>query len=446
MEAIKRKRRPRGLGSAYQQGGKGSYYIKWVDKASGRVMVECTHSDDRAKAEKLLQRRNGASQEGVTYDPAVARVRMQDLFDDFYANRKAKETYKSLTHVEARWRLHLEPVFGKMKAAALTSMHLDRYRIQRRAEGAQKATTNRELALARAILRLGHRNKKLAVVPFVEMFDESDNVREGYLTVADFDKLDAACGKVGGLWLRCMLQIGFTYGWRLEEVRRLTLAHIDLARNQLVLHSHETKNGKPRQVPMSPTIRTMIEVLIDGKKKPGDRVFTRRTKLQGRTVELPVKDFRRRWQRAVLLAGLGHLICRPCHHNLDERARLTADALPATLKCPKCGTQNRLKQAIFVGARFHDLRRSMATSWDEAAVPREVIRKVAGWETDAMWRRYRQFKDKHSKAGLDKVEAYFAAERTKEAEAEADKVVLAENKLCQGGDAVNRSISTTRPN
>jgi integrase len=182
---------------------------------------------------------------------------------------------------------------------------------------------------------------------------------------------------------------------------------------------------------------------IEGKTKPTDRVFTRRVKVKDRTVDVPVRSFGWAWQTAVMQAGLGHLICRRCNNHLDERARLNVEPLPRDLKCPTCGVQNSRRTAIVIGVRFHDLRRSFATHADQAGVPRDVIRRIAGWETESMFSRYRQFRDKESDAGVEKIEAYVAEQRAKATE--AHKLGFTPDKL-GSASAESQPSATARPN
>ena len=73
-----------------------------------------------------------------------------DIIRDYRINRK-----KSLDDVEARWRLHLKPLFGGMKAVHVSSQQLARYVDERQQPGASNATVNRELAVLKRMLNLG---------------------------------------------------------------------------------------------------------------------------------------------------------------------------------------------------------------------------------------------------------------------------------------------------
>jgi site-specific recombinase XerD len=49
---------------------------------------------------------------------------------------------------------------------------------------------------------------------------KENNVRKGFLTIERDSRLADACASVG-LWLRTMLEMGYTFGWRVSELKNL---------------------------------------------------------------------------------------------------------------------------------------------------------------------------------------------------------------------------------
>jgi site-specific recombinase XerD len=60
---------------------------------------------------------------------------------------------KSLEDADARWKRHLKPFFGSMRAVDVTSEQLARYVDKRQREMAANATINRELAALKRMFR-----------------------------------------------------------------------------------------------------------------------------------------------------------------------------------------------------------------------------------------------------------------------------------------------------
>lgn len=109
--------RDRGTGSIYRRPGSRFYQIKF--SKDGGVFRESTGTDKISEAKAILQDRLNKLNQG-TYSPEAKKVRVAELvgsvITDYRVNGK-----KSLEYVEMRWKRHLEPVFGHMLAAHVTS-------------------------------------------------------------------------------------------------------------------------------------------------------------------------------------------------------------------------------------------------------------------------------------------------------------------------------------
>ena len=70
----------------------------------------------------------------------------------------------------------------------------------------------------------------------------------------------------------------------------------------------------------------------------------------------------------------------------------------------KCGSKHRKYRGLIL----HDMRRSMAREYRAAGVPESVIMKMAGWQTNAMFKRYDIINDK------DQLEAHELREKSRQ--------------------------------
>ena len=97
---------------------------------------------------------------------------------------------RSLDDAEARWKLHLQPFFGEMKASGVTSDLVARYVDGRRQEKASNATINREMAALKRMFRLGLQctPPKVNRIPKFPKLAEN-NIRKGFLEDGQFEKL-----------------------------------------------------------------------------------------------------------------------------------------------------------------------------------------------------------------------------------------------------------------
>src|SRR5262249_3345546 len=145
-----------------------------------------------------------------------------DMVQDYRINCK-----RSLPAVEFRWNKHLDPVFGDMRAANVRTEHLRDYIERRLEKGASNGTINRELAALKRMFSLGMQSKKVHVAPYFPRLKEN-NIRKGFVEDSQIQALEKACSNAG-LWMRALLEVGATYGWRSGELKNLRVKHVNLA-------------------------------------------------------------------------------------------------------------------------------------------------------------------------------------------------------------------------
>jgi hypothetical protein len=164
---------------------------KWWIKYSrnGKPYRESTNTTERRKAERLLKQRLAEIVTGSFVGPNTERVRVEDLWDDVERDYRINER-KSLADAQARWNLHLKPMFGPARVIEVSTTLLGRYVDARQREGAKNATINRELALLKRMFRLGIQatpTKVLRLPAFPKLAE--NNVRKGFLEDAQYTKL-----------------------------------------------------------------------------------------------------------------------------------------------------------------------------------------------------------------------------------------------------------------
>ena len=134
----------------------------------------------------------------------------------------------------------------------------------------------------------------------------------------------------------------------------------------------ETKNSEPRTVPMTPSVRELLQMACSG-KRPDDPVFTWN---DGRGV----KDFRATWADVCVSTGLGQFICRKCKAPWkDER-------------CSECDAHTR-HDRTYKGLLVHDLRRTGIRNMIRRGVTEQIAMKISGHKTVSVFRRYNIISD-----------------------------------------------------
>jgi integrase len=344
-------KRPRGTGSVFQMKGSNILWIKY--HRNGKAIRESAHTTKVKEAEKLLRERLAAISTGTYVGPKLDKMRISELAEDLIREYRINGR-KSIDDLEARWRLHLNPFFGVLRAVEVTSQLVARYIDARQQEGAENATINRELAVLKRMFNLARQSTppKVTAIPHIAMLRE-DNIRTGFLESKQHDSLAAATGKIG-LWLRAMFEVGYTFGWRHEELLALRVRQVNLSAGTIRLEPGTTKNDQGREVSMTLPVKALLTQCVHD-KAPDDYVFTRE---DGK----PVHAFRGAWANACEAAKVPSLL-------------------------------------------FHDLRRTAARNLRRAGVAEGVIMKIGGWKTRSVFERYAIVSQSDIRDAMAKLEA-----------------------------------------
>ena len=228
--------RTRGSGSIYLQKGSSVWWVKYY--RNGKPFRESTRTTERSKAQQFLRKRLAEITTGDFYGPRCERIRVDELAEDLIREYRINGR-SSLPDVEARWKLHLMPFFGNLRAVDVSSDLLSRYVDSRQQERAKNATINRELACLKRMYHLARKATppKVNRVPVFSMLRE-DNARKGFLEDQDYEKLLASNSE---LWFRSIVEVGKTYGWRISELLRMRVKQVDVLSRTIRLEPGTTR-------------------------------------------------------------------------------------------------------------------------------------------------------------------------------------------------------------
>lgn len=335
MDETKQKRRPRGTGSIFKRPGSCFWWVCYY--VNGKAVRESSGSTKITDAQNLLKTRNGEVESGNFVSPNVKRVTVAELFDAVLTDYK--NNGKGIEWAEWRWK-HLEPFFGHIRAASVGTDQIAAYIASRKDDKppAANATINRELALLRRAFTLGYKARPRKVTALLDLSEhmlEENNVRTGFVNEKQYRALvEKAAGQ---LWLRAMLALGYTYGFRKSELLSMKVGQVDLLARTLRLNPGETKNREGRTVALTEECYLLVAQMVRG-KQADDYLLTRP---HGE----PVHDFRGAW-----------------------------DSLTRAAKMP--------------GLLFHDLRRSAVRNMVRRGVTERVAMRISGHKTPSVFYRY----------------------------------------------------------
>ena len=372
-----RKQHIRGFGVIYRRGK--VWWIKY--SVNGRRRRESSKSERDADAIKLLQRRVKEAARDQRRDPvAENRVTMAELFKALESDYEANGRRSSAT---LAFRLApLREAFGQDKAKVITAARIARYASDRRAQGRQPATVNRELAALRRAFTIAVEQELLsaAAVPRVKLFAEH-NARQGFIQRPDFDLVVVylpAC-------LQDFARFAYGSGWRKGELATLEWSAADKDDTRITLRREHSKNGEPRVLPL---VGELAEIIA---RRRQARTYTTRTGETALSVYVfhrdgvPIRDFRGAWAAACIAAGFSKPKVRR-----DGRPVLDRKGQPV------------MKPTLI----FHDLRRSAVRNLMAAGVDQSVAMRVTGHQTISVFQRYRIVSDDDVRAALGKVQGH----------------------------------------
>lgn len=296
----------RGQGCVYQRGS-----LWWISYTiAGKTHQESSGSRLQSDAVALLTQTLAERGRGLSRRD-LEKVTFSDLAELIRADY-AKNGRKSADRLENSLA-HLTAAFSGWRVVDIGEDVIDRYAVDRLAEGAAAATTNRELAALRRMFRLGARAKMVGRVPIVDLLKEN-NVRTGFLEEAAFLAIRAELPDR----LRALADVLYVTGWRKGEVLSRQWRHINMADGWLRLEPGETKNGKGRQFPFAPiprlkaAIESQYAQKMETEKRTGSVV---RAVFFYPETGKPIIDFRGAWDAACMRAGHPDTIVHDCRRS-----------------------------------------------------------------------------------------------------------------------------------
>lgn len=257
----------------------------------------------------------------------------------------------------------LDDFFAGRKASDIRTPQIALFKKERMATGVGNASVNRSLALLRRMFSLAVRQERYPKdrVPFFDMLEEPQP-RVGFLKPEEFVKLREELPE----HLRPVLALGYYCGMRLGEIQRLKWSGVDLKRGEITLQADETKNGRPRAIPLMLEVPEMLSI-IRQKNPSAEYVFGN---------DRPLGNFRKTWNSACVRAGLG---------GFEKLGR------------------GRKK---YVGFIFHSLRRTALTNMADAGVSAHAAMSISGHLSQKVFNDYLQMVERQAKEAKRKMEIY----------------------------------------
>jgi integrase len=341
-----------------------SYFIDYYFE--GKRVREPAGPNKKDAQEKLGEKLKEI-REGKYGETPERQIPFDELAAEYEKQAGEKKSYKNEKYYIKTVLAH----FTGRIISELTALDIERFKTERKAVPTRSgkprsgSTVNREMACLGAMLNKAVKWEIITKNPesLVESFVEPEG-RNTFLTAEDAGKILDACLP----HLRPIVLCALETGMRRAEI--LGLRWSDIRNGQIYLPGERTKNGKPREIPVSDTLAAELERLKatqTGAKvvkmtgfvfqAPRERKGIRRGVLQ--VVEGPMRDIRTAWEGAKKRAGID----------------------PAF--------------------RFHDLRHTFASHQKMAGTDDYTLMEIMGHSDHRMMRRYAHLTPEHKRKAVN---------------------------------------------
>jgi integrase len=390
----------------------------------GRPLRESSESEKQVVAERLLRRRLGEIEAGISAPQTGARrlryenLRETLLFD--YKTNKRKSLLKRIDGTEYICGLPaLDKFFRNSRVADIETTRIREFIAKRTKDAIPNATINRSLALLRRMFYLAKQDGRLRFIPHFPMLKEN-NVRKGFLVHDHYTLVRDALPD----YLKPVVATGYFTGMREGEILPLLCSQVSFKDNHVLLDPGTTKNDDPRTVSLASELRAILEMQFDRRK-----------------LECPdcpflffhdgkrIRSFRKAWRNTCVRLGLGRFICAHC-----------GSETVGTKRCARCSKLRKEDKRRYLGLLFHDLRRTAVRNLIRAGVPEKVAMRISGHKTREVFDRYNIVSEHDLKDAARKLDKYVGNELGQS----LGKVGHSEAKEDEGENEVSGSLSRTR--
>jgi integrase len=216
---------------------------------------------------------------------------------------------------------------------------------------------------------LGKQAKKVNEIPYIPMLTES-NVRTGFFEYSEFVAVRDALPSP----LKALMTFAYYTGCRVDEIRQLVWAQVNLVKRTVTLNPTDTKNEEGRTLIMGDELLTEIRELHSNRHLGCPYVFQR----DGQQI----KDFRVAWKNACIKAGLFRVVTNPQGKEIKVPSKI-----------------------------FHDLRRTAVRDMVRSSVPERVAMRISGHKTRSVFDRYNIVSDKDLEEAAKAREKYLEQQK-----------------------------------
>jgi len=222
---------------------------------NSRKIQKSLETPDRKLAKSIEAKVRTELVEGNYFDKPIGRNKTFSQLVARFMREHAPKVSDGQQRSYATSSKHLLKFFGETDLLSISPKMIARYKVLRREAGLKPATINRELAMLSKAFNLAIREWEwLEINPVSRVSKEKeDNERDRWLAVDE----EVSLLENSPEWLRDIIIFNLHTGLRQDELLSLTWDRVDVFRKTILIA--DTKNGKPRTIPLNKTALGILE-------------------------------------------------------------------------------------------------------------------------------------------------------------------------------------------
>ncbi|NPU86384.1 MAG: tyrosine-type recombinase/integrase [Syntrophaceae bacterium] len=242
------------------------------------------------------------------YKPKPLKVPFDKFSEQYLKFSKDNKKPSSSLRDESSMK-HLSRYFSGKKLSEISPFLLEKYKMDRKREGAMEATINREMGCMRHMFTMAEKWGKaqgnpVRQVKFLKEPKEADRI----LSAEEEERLlEVVRTGAKSKHLEAIIITALNTGMRKSEILNLKWDNVDL--NNRVITVEHTKNGEIRRIPMNKRLTTVLKNVKSGSRF--DYVFSEDGK--------PYGDVKTGWWAALRKAGIDNFRFHDLRHTFGSR-------------------------------------------------------------------------------------------------------------------------------
>jgi integrase len=315
--------------SLYQR-GKSWYYDFWCKR---QRYTGCIGPISKTMAKEIYARKRAEALQGTLGLHATKDPVFKYFAEQYLAHYKVTRWLSSYVRAESEVKQFCR-LWGDRRLSQITPRMIEEYKGERLGAGIKPATVERDLGTLQQMYATAILWKQATANPLLKLSrPKAGKGRIRFLTAEEESRLLAVCNQ----YIKPVVLVALYTGFRKTALRRLTWGDVDFDRGVVRCKPEDDKAKDGYEVPMSNTLRPLLERLRGDRLDPSSPVFLSRRRRAFRYVngsftravkkagipDFRFHDLRHTFASRLVMAGVHLIVVKELmgHHDISMTMR-----------------------------------------------------------------------------------------------------------------------------